>query len=128
MTALTLNLGPLMTLTREGFVLLCAANPELKLERPAQRELGVVSPTSGEIGNLNVWNRQLGRGKALDFSLPSGSDRSPDLAWIPLEKGQRRAGDSCPCAPTFSCPPVPGSKSKPRCRSTWTTAAAWGGF
>lgn len=54
MTALTLNLGPLMTLTREGFVLLCAANPELKLERPAQRELGVVSPTSGEMGNLNL--------------------------------------------------------------------------
>ncbi|MFS8897195.1 Uma2 family endonuclease, partial [Synechococcus sp. R3-13] len=36
------------------------------------------------------WNRQSGRGKSFDsstgFSLPSGSDRSPDLAWIPIEK------------------------------------------
>lgn len=98
MTALTLNLSPLMTLTREDFVRLCAANPELKLERTAQGELVIMSPTGGEIGNLNfeiagavyVWNRQAGRGKAFDsstgFSLPSGSDRSPDLAWIPLEK------------------------------------------
>ncbi len=98
MTALTLNLSPLMTLTREDFVRLCAANPELKLERTAQGELVILSPSGGEIGNLNfeiagavyVWNRQAGRGKAFDsstgFFLPLGSDRSPDLAWIPIEK------------------------------------------
>ena len=98
MTALKLDLTPLMKLTRTDFIRLCAANPELKLERTAQGELVIMSPTGGETGNLNfeiagevyVWNRQSGRGKSFDsstgFSLPSGSDRSPDLAWIPIEK------------------------------------------
>ncbi|MCJ2544417.1 Uma2 family endonuclease [Thermostichus vulcanus] len=98
MTALTLDLTPLMTLTREDFIRLCAANPELKLERTARGELIIMAPTGGETGNLNfeiggevfVWNRQVGKGKSFDsstgFSLPSGSDRSPDLAWIPIEK------------------------------------------
>ncbi|MGY2710971.1 Uma2 family endonuclease [Thermostichus sp. MS-CIW-28] len=98
MAALTLNLSPLITLSRADFIRLCAANPELKLERTAQGELVIMSPAGGETGNLNfeiagevyVWNRQSGRGKSFDsstgFSLPSGSDRSPDLAWIPIEK------------------------------------------
>ncbi|MCF2971945.1 Uma2 family endonuclease [Synechococcus sp. Nb3U1] len=98
MTALTLDLTPLMTLTREDFIRLCGANPELKLERTAQGELIIMAPTGGETGNLNfeisgelyVWNRQTGLGKSFDsstgFSLPLGSDRSPDLAWIPIEK------------------------------------------
>ncbi|MFS8793806.1 Uma2 family endonuclease [Synechococcus sp. R55.8] len=98
MAALTLNLSPLINLSRADFIRLCAANPELKLERTAQGELVIMSPTGGETGNLNfeiagevyVWNRQSGRGKSFDsstgFSLPSGSDRSPDLAWIPIEK------------------------------------------
>jgi Uma2 family endonuclease len=98
MAALTLNLSPLITLSRADFIRLCAANPELKLERTAQGELVIMSPTGGETGNLNfeiagevyIWNRQSGRGKSFDsstgFSLPSGSDRSPDLAWIPIEK------------------------------------------
>ncbi|MFS8881970.1 Uma2 family endonuclease [Synechococcus sp. R55.3] len=98
MAALTLNLSPLITLSRADFIRLCAANPDLKLERTAQGELVIMSPTGGETGNLNfeiagevyLWNRQSGRGKSFDsstgFSLPSGSDRSPDLAWIPIEK------------------------------------------
>jgi Uma2 family endonuclease len=98
MTALTLDLTPLMTLTRADFIRLCAANPELKLERTAQGELIIMAPTGGETGNLNfeiggevyIWNRQVGKGKSFDsstgFSLPLGSDRSPDLAWIPIEK------------------------------------------
>ncbi|MFS8779969.1 Uma2 family endonuclease [Synechococcus sp. W55.1] len=98
MVALTLNLSPLTTLSRADFIRLCAANPDLKLERTAQGELVIMSPTGGETGHWNaeittdltLWNRQSGRGKSFDsstgFSLPSGSDRSPDLAWIPIEK------------------------------------------
>ncbi len=97
MTAFTLDLTPLSTLSREDFIRLCAANPDLKLERTVQGELIVMAPTGGETGNLNfeiagevyVWNRQSGLGKSFDsstgFSLPLGSDRSPDLAWIPLQ-------------------------------------------
>ncbi|GAB4217968.1 MAG: Uma2 family endonuclease [Synechococcales cyanobacterium] len=96
MTAFTLDLTPLSTLTRQNFIRLCAANPDLKLERTAQGELIVIAPTGGETGNLNfeiageiyVWNRQRGLGQSFDsstgFSLPLGSDRSPDLAWIPM--------------------------------------------
>ncbi|MEN9223422.1 MAG: Uma2 family endonuclease [Thermostichus sp. BF3_bins_97] len=98
MTAYTLDLTPLITLTRQDFIRLCAANPELKLERTAQGELIIMAPTGGETGHWNaeittdltLWNRQTGLGKSFDsstgFSLPCGSDRSPDLAWIPKEK------------------------------------------
>jgi len=40
-------------LTREEFIKLCAANPEMKLERSAKGELIVMSPTGGETGSFN---------------------------------------------------------------------------
>ena len=98
MTAYTVNLDPIVKLTREQFYELCAANPELKLERNANGELVIMSPTGGETSawnselntDLNIWNRQERLGKVFDssggFSLPRGSDRSPDAAWIPIEK------------------------------------------
>jgi len=98
MTAYTVNLDPIVKLTREQFYELCAANPELKLERNANGELVIMSPTGGETGawnsditiDLGIWNRQTATGRTFDsstgFSLPRGSDRSPDAAWIPIEK------------------------------------------
>ncbi|WP_201321657.1 Uma2 family endonuclease [Pseudanabaena sp. lw0831] len=98
MTAYTVNLDPIMKLTREQFYELCAANPELKLERNPHGELVIMSPTGGETGawnsdittDLTLWNRQSGIGKVFDsstgFALPKGSDRSPDAAWIPIAK------------------------------------------
>ena len=94
----TIDLSSVITLTREDFVKLCAANPDMKLERTAKGELIVMSPTGGETGSFNfdlngelyLWNRELKSGKAFDsstgFSLPKGSDRSPDAAWISLAK------------------------------------------
>ena len=98
----TIDLSSVITLTREDFVKLCAANPEMKLERTAKGELIVMSPTGGETGSFNselnyelvAWNRSAPMsqniGKTFDsstgFSLPKGSDRSPDAAWIPLSK------------------------------------------
>ncbi len=94
----TIDLSPVITLTREDFVKLCEANPEMKLERTAKGELIVLSPTGGETGSFNselngelyVWNRVSKSGKIFDsstgFSLPKGSDRSPDAAWISLAK------------------------------------------
>lgn len=69
-----------MTLTREDFIRLCVANPELKLERTAQGELILMAPTGGETGNLNfeisgelyVWNRQTSLGKSFDSSQDTG--------------------------------------------------------
>jgi len=53
MTAYTINLDPIVKLTREQFYELCAANPELKLERNANGELVIMSPTGGETGTWN---------------------------------------------------------------------------
>lgn len=98
MTALTIDLSPIMQLTRTEFYKLCAANPDMKLERSPQGELIVMAPTGGETGSrnsdittdLNLWNRQSKLGKCFDsstgFSLPNGGDRSPDAAWIPIER------------------------------------------
>lgn len=94
MTSLTLNLNPIIKLTREQFYKLCETNPELKLERNAQGELIVMPPTGGETGRSNVnlilqvakWNEQKQLGEVFDsstgFTLPSGADRSPDVSWV----------------------------------------------
>jgi Uma2 family endonuclease len=98
MTAYTVNLDPIIKLTREQFYELCESNPELKLERSPHGELVIMSPTGGETGSWNsdittdlaIWNRQIAKGKTFDsstgFALPRGSDRSPDAAWIPIAK------------------------------------------
>jgi len=94
MTALTLNLEPIIKLTSEQFYQLCQANPDLKLERNAQGELIVMPPTGGETGkrnsNINVqlwlWNERTQLGEVFDsstgFTLPNKADRSPDAAWV----------------------------------------------
>ena len=94
MTALTLNLNSVIKLTKDQFYQLCAENPDLKLERDAQGELIIMPPTGGETGRSNVnlilqvasWNEQNQLGEVFDsstgFTLPSGSDRSPDVSWV----------------------------------------------
>ncbi|MGJ3252222.1 MAG: Uma2 family endonuclease [Elainellaceae cyanobacterium] len=98
MTSVALNLKPITHLSREQFYALCQANPDLKLERSAQGDLIIVSPVGGTGGSqeadlpidLGLWNRhnQLGNvfSSSTIFSLPNGSDRSPDAAWV---KGDR---------------------------------------
>ncbi len=100
MTAIALDLKPVLTLDREAFARLCAANPEVRLERSAQGELVIMAPTGGETGSINsglnaqlwVWNAQGRWGVVFDsstgFALPDGAIRSPDLAWIPLARWQ----------------------------------------
>lgn len=69
MTALTLNLAPVIHLTDEQFYRLCQANRDVRFERTAQGELIVMAPTGGEGGrreadltiDLGLWNRQTGR-------------------------------------------------------------------
>lgn len=98
MTATILNLNPIAKLTKEQFYTLCAANPDIRLELNTKGELIIMSPTGGEtsawnsklIAALVNWNEQTGLGETFDssggFSLPNGAQRSPDAAWIPLEK------------------------------------------
>jgi Uma2 family endonuclease len=98
MTAVTLNLAPIVQLTDDAFQALCRANPEVKFERTAKGELLVMSPTGGETGNRNIklsarleiWADRNGSGIAFDsstmFLLPNGAYRSPDAAWVSLKR------------------------------------------
>ncbi|MEO0376188.1 MAG: Uma2 family endonuclease [Cyanobacteria bacterium P01_A01_bin.17] len=98
MNTVTLTLEPLAQLTDQQFLNLCHANPEAKLERTATGELVVMSPTGGESGRRNRrltqqlgnWTDQDSTGESFDsstmFRLPNGAFRSPDAAWIPLDK------------------------------------------
>ncbi len=98
MAALTLNLNPVIQLTDEQFFQLCQVNQDLRFERTATGELIIMPPAGGETSNRNGrLNQQLfnwadadGTGIAFDsscgFKLPNGADRSPDAAWVKLER------------------------------------------
>ena len=98
MTAFTITLDPIGTLTDEAFYQLCRANPDVKFERSSQGELIIMSPTGGESGrrnaditiDLGIWNRQTQLGYTFDsstcFKLPNGAERSPDAAWVELSR------------------------------------------
>ncbi len=98
MNSLTLNIPSVLQLTDEQFEQLAAANRDLRLELTAQGKLIIMPPTGGETGDRNFeldgqlwyWNRQTRLGKAFDsstgFRLPKGGTRSPDVAWISIER------------------------------------------
>ncbi|MFN7216959.1 Uma2 family endonuclease [Microcystis sp.] len=87
-------------LSDEQFFQLCQDNRDLRLERNAKGDLIIMPPTGGETGNSNagitaqlwLWNNLHKLGVVFDssggFKLPNGADRSPDAAWIPLDKWQ----------------------------------------
>lgn len=105
MNTYVLNLEPIVHLTDEQFYQLCTANRELNLELNAKGELIIVPPVGGESGNkeadfitdLNNWNRQTGLGKVFSsstiFRLPNGAKRSPDAAWVKLERWSALTSD-----------------------------------
>lgn len=84
--------------SHEQFQQLAAVNRDLRLERTAEGELLVMAPTGSDTGNRNLdiegqlwlWNRQTKLGKAFNsstgFHLPNGAFRSPDAAWVKLER------------------------------------------
>lgn len=98
MNTVVLNLEPITHLTDEQFYQLCLANRDLNLEMNAAGELIIVPPVGGESGNqeadlitdLNNWNRQTKLGKVFSsstiFILPNSAKRSPDAAWVKLER------------------------------------------
>lgn len=109
MTAITLNLEPIARLTHEQFYDLCMANKDVAMERSPTGELIILPPIGGLSGtreadyitDLGLWNRQTGLGKVFSsstvFHLPGGgvgeacseSFRSPDAAWVKLERWQQ---------------------------------------
>ncbi|WP_404783391.1 Uma2 family endonuclease [Altericista sp. CCNU0014] len=94
MTAVTLNLDAITTLTHEQFRELCRSNRDVRLELTVRGELIVMPPTGWEsgkrnaslTGRLSVWSETDATGVAFDsstgFRLPNGAVRSPDAAWV----------------------------------------------
>lgn len=100
MNSITLNLNSIVKLTDDQFYQLATAHQDLRMERTPTGEIVIMPPTGGESGkrnadlttDLSIWNRQTKLGVVFDssteFNLPNGGDRSPDVAWIKLERWQ----------------------------------------
>ncbi len=116
-TPIILKFHPVITMTDEQLFDFCQLNPDFCIERQANGEIIIMSPTGSEtdqrnfdlIVQLGIWTKQndtgVGFGSSGGFTLPSGAIRSPDAAWInkinwqaiPLEKRKKFA----PICPEF---------------------------
>jgi Uma2 family endonuclease len=84
--------------TAEQYERVCEANPDRSFELTAQGVLVVMPPVGVESGNyeselgidLGIWNRKTRLGKTFSsstvFTLPNGSKKSPDAAWVELSR------------------------------------------
>lgn len=91
-------LRPSRPLRDDELLEFCAANDPLRIERNPAGELIVMTPAGGKTGNaelyiareLDLWVEHQRRGIAFNsntgFSLPDGSVRAPDTAWLSTEK------------------------------------------
>ena len=82
----------------DDFFYFCQRHRDLRIEMDQFGEITIMSPAGSETGGINfelsvefgIWARADGTGKGFDsstgFILPNGAKRSPDLAWIKLEK------------------------------------------
>lgn len=95
-------------LSEEQFFQFCQENSSLKFERNTQGEIIIMTPTGSETGwfnsclttELSIWNKKNKAGFVFDsntgFTLPNGSVRSPDAAfikndkWLSLSKEDRK--------------------------------------
>lgn len=85
-------------MTDEEFFEFCQLNRDLRIERNAEGQIIIMSPTGGQTGNWNseinaelvIWNRNHKLGKTFDsstgFKLPNGATYGPDAAWMTNEK------------------------------------------
>ena len=112
---LPLRLRTETPLTDDELLSFCAENDPLRVERDANGEIVIMTPTGNRTGKINMrlsrlldeWAEADGRGVAFDsstgFRLPSGEVRSPDAAWvlkkrweILTEQEQQGFGPICP--------------------------------
>lgn len=85
-------------LTDDQFYSICRQNEVLRFEMTAQGDLIVMSPVGGVSGDREMWlgakvwnwndGAQLGKvfSSSTIFQLPNGAKRSPDVAWIALNR------------------------------------------
>lgn len=87
-----------INLTDEQYFQMCQKNRDLRFERTAEGVLLIMPPTGGETSNRNGrlnqqlfnWSDTNELGIAFDsnggFKLPNGADRSPDAAWVKIDR------------------------------------------
>ena len=92
--------GPLLTtMSDDEFFDFCQQNADLRIERTANHEILIMSPTGSRSGKRNFrislqlgkwWEQNQHLGEAFDsstgFMLPDGSVKSPDASWIAADK------------------------------------------
>lgn len=108
---------PQAMLTEAQFYAFCRANRDLRIERSATGEVIVMPPAFSDTGHRNLrisqqvgnWADQDGTGLVFDssagFTLPNGAIRSPDTAWIPLDRwkqlSEEQKASFAPICPDF---------------------------
>ncbi len=114
---LRLDLEQIVDFDDDQFFELCRRNRELRLERTAKGEILIMPPVGGRTSSRNSritrqladWSDRDGSGEAFDssggFKLPNGALRSPDAAWIELERlrllAEGEEEQFVPLCPTF---------------------------
>jgi Uma2 family endonuclease len=98
LSTIVLKMPPQLQMTDEQFFEFCQINQDLRIERNKFGDISIMSPTGGTTGNrsgsifgeLYIWAQQDATGICFDsstgFKLSTGADRSPDAAWMRLER------------------------------------------
>ena len=86
------------SMTDDQFFEFCQLNRDLRIERNKFGDISIMSPAGSETGNRNfnlagqlyVWSEKDNTGICFDsstgFTLSTGAKRSPDAAWVKLER------------------------------------------
>ena len=109
------HIRPAQPMTDEEIMRFSAENAGVRIEREPNGDILVMTPTGSEGSGMNseinadltIWARQDGRGKVFDsnggFTLPDGSMRAADAAWLLLSHwnkltlaDQKRFAPICP--------------------------------
>lgn len=97
-TYIPLELPAQESMTEEEFFRFCTANKHLKIERDENKQILIMPPSGLESDNqsfsigleLGKWNSMHKKGicfgSSAGFTLPDGSVRSPDAAWVSKKK------------------------------------------
>lgn len=94
----TLDLSDVVRLSDADLLTICAANPDLRIERNAAGQLEIMSPSGSSssaceaafVGALHAWNKEHGGGIVFTasggFRLPNGAVRAADASWVSLRE------------------------------------------